>query len=186
VWVKICGITRLEDALAARELGADAVGFVFTESRRKVDAALVAPWVAEVRGVEKVGVFSTEPVDDIIEICSRLGLDAAQVHAPASPAYERLAMRLGVIFALEEYAPGRLPPFACRILLDASRGRGRAGRWEDLGVPYILAGGLTPDNVGEAVRRARPFGVDVSSGVESAPGIKDPGKIERFIREARS
>jgi phosphoribosylanthranilate isomerase len=79
-----------------------------------------------------------------------------------------------------------LPGYPCRILIDASRGKGMKGIWEKTDVPFILAGGLTPDNVRDAIRAAMPLGVDVSSGVEVSPGIKDPVKVQRFIREAKS
>jgi phosphoribosylanthranilate isomerase len=186
MWVKICGITRHEDAAAAVRLGADALGFVFAESPRRVSRELVAPWITEIRGVEKVAVFTDEETDEIMEICGGLGMDAIQLHAPASAGHARLLERHRIIYAMEEYRPGILPAFPCRILIDASGGKGIQGHWKGRDVPYILAGGLTPDNVRRAILTAGPAGVDVSSGVESSPGIKDPGKMEKFIREAKS
>jgi phosphoribosylanthranilate isomerase len=186
VWVKICGITRLEDALAASALGADAVGFVFTQSPRRVAPDDLKPWIGRVEGVEKVAVFAGEPVEEIIEVCSMLSMDTVQIHARPAGAHERLARSMKVIFAMKDYEPGLMPDYPCRILIDPSMGRGTPGLWRNQGIPYILAGGLTPENVSEAVRRAGPRGVDVSSGVESAPGIKDALKMERFIKEARS
>jgi phosphoribosylanthranilate isomerase len=186
MWVKICGITRLEDAVTARDLGADALGFVFTKSPRRVDRAWVEPWITGIRGVEKVAVFTGEAVDEIQRICEGLGIDTVQLHAAPTPGHADLARRFRVIYAVREYDPGLMPGFACRILIDASRGTGVCAPWVERDIPYILAGGLNPDNVREAIAAGRPAGVDVSSGVESAPGIKDPLKVERFIREAKT
>ena len=186
MWVKICGITRREDALAAVRLGADALGFVFAESPRRVAPELIASWIMGVHGVEKVAVFTDEGMDEIMKACDGLGMDAVQLHAAPSGSHARLIERYRIIYAMEEYRPDMLPAFPCRILIDASRGKGIQGLWKGRDVPYILAGGLTPDNVRRAVLAGRPAGVDVSSGVESSPGIKDTYKMERFIREAKS
>jgi len=186
VWVKICGITRREDALAAAALGADAVGFVFTAGPRRVLVHDIAGWVHEVRGVEKVGVFRGEPVGEIMRVCSALGLDTVQLHVRPDPSHVLLAERYGVIYAVRDHAAMEHVGFTCRILVDGSEGTGRRGRWVALGMPYILAGGLTPENVRRAIELARPSGVDVSSGVETASGIKDHDRMRLFIREARS
>jgi phosphoribosylanthranilate isomerase len=186
MWVKICGITRHEDAVTARDLGADALGFVFTRSPRRVDRAWVEPWIGSVGGVEKVAVFTDEGADEILRTCEGLGIDTLQLHAAPSPEHEGLARRFRIIYAMREYDPGLMPGFACRILIDASRGTGERSPWVERCFPYILAGGLNPDNVREAILAGRPAGVDVSSGVESAPGIKDPLKVERFIQEAKT
>ncbi len=190
MWVKICGITRYEDARAACEYGADAVGFVLTQSMRRADPHLVGSWIHEIRGVEKVGVFRDEDPGYIAEISKRLGLDVVQLHAPLVPAHRVLLDNFQIIAALKEAEPGlelaRIPDgFPCRVLLDPSMGTGRAGSWKRLDIPFILAGGLTPENVGQAISQAGPSGVDVSSGVEAAPGIKDREKIRKFIQEAR-
>jgi phosphoribosylanthranilate isomerase len=186
MWVKICGITRHEDAVTARDLGADALGFVFTKSPRRVDRARVEPWITGIRGVEKVAVFTDEAVDEIQRICEGLGIDTVQLHTAPMPVHADLARCFRIIYAVHEYDPGLMPGFACRILIDASRGTGVCAPWVERDIPYILAGGLNPDNVREAIEAGRPAGVDVSSGVESAPGIKDPLKVERFIREAKT
>jgi len=169
----------------AAALGADALGFVFTQSPRRVAPGSVSPWIREITGIEKVAVFTTEPVEEIIAVCDGMGIDTVQLHAEPAGDHERLSRRYGIIYAMDEYRQERMPVFPCRILIDASRGTGMMGEWKERDVPYILAGGLNPDNVREAVRKARPSGVDVSSGVEAVPGIKDPGKLENFIREAR-
>jgi phosphoribosylanthranilate isomerase len=186
MWVKICGITRLEDAMLAVGCGADALGFVFTKSPRKVSREMVVPWIGEITSVEKVAVFMDEGVDDILETCEGLGIDTIQLHAAPSEGHECLMEQYGIIYAAHEYQEGMLPGYPCRILIDGSTGKGVKGLWKERDVPFILAGGLTPDNVREAIRAALPEGVDVSSGVEISPGIKDPIKVARFIREAKS
>ncbi|HPE46066.1 MAG TPA: phosphoribosylanthranilate isomerase [Deltaproteobacteria bacterium] len=186
MWVKICGITRRDDAMTAGALGADAIGFVFTQSPRRILPRSALPWIRGITGLEKVAVFTTESVEEILAACDGLGIDTIQLHAEPAGDHERLNSRYGIIYAMKEYRNDLMPGFPCRILIDASRGTGMQGEWKERDIPYILAGGLTPDNVREAVRIARPAGVDVSSGVESAPGIKDPGRVENFIREARS
>ncbi|HON61713.1 MAG TPA: phosphoribosylanthranilate isomerase [Deltaproteobacteria bacterium] len=190
MWVKICGITRYEDALAACVFGADAVGFVLTRSRRRADPHVVESWIHDIRGVEKVGVFTDEDPAYIAQISKILGLDTVQLHAPPSLAHRVLLEDFRVIVALKDAEPGTEPAgipenFPCRVLLDPSMGNGRAGDWRRLGIPFILAGGLTPENVGKAIAQAGPFGVDVSSGVDAAPGIKDREKIRKFICEAK-
>jgi phosphoribosylanthranilate isomerase len=186
MWVKICGITRLEDAMLAAACGADALGFVFTKSPRKVFPEIIAPWIGEITGVEKVAVFMDEGVDEILKTCEGLGIDAIQLHAAPSEKHERLMEHYGIIYAAHEYRQGMFHGYPCRILIDASKGKGMKGIWEKRDIPFILAGGLTPDNVREAISKALPEGVDVSSGVEMSPGIKDPLKVARFIREAKS
>jgi phosphoribosylanthranilate isomerase len=186
MWVKICGITRREDALHAAACGADALGFVFAKSPRKVFRESVAPWIRDITGVEKVAVFMDEGVDEILMTCAGLGIDAIQLHAAPSQEHGRLMEQYGIIYAAREYRQGMITSLPCRILIDASTGKGMKGIWKKRDIPFILAGGLTPDNVREAIRAALPVGVDVSSGVEMSPGIKDPLKVERFIREAKS
>jgi phosphoribosylanthranilate isomerase len=184
MWVKICGITRYEDALRACALGADALGFVFTRSPRRVKADGIAAWIHSISGVEKVGVFTDENVEDIMRICLKLGIGTVQLHCSPSASHKFLREKLKIIYAMEEYR-GMIPDISCRILIDSSMGMGMKGPWRELSHPYILAGGLTPENVREAIRIAKPAGVDVSSGVENAPGIKDKKLMERFIREAK-
>jgi phosphoribosylanthranilate isomerase len=186
MWVKICGVTRREDAMMAARLGADALGFIFTKSPRNVMRDTLSHWIREITIVEKVAVFMDESVDEILRGCEGLGIDTIQLHAAPSRDHERLVAVYDIIYAMDDYRPGTLPVFPCRILIDASRGRGSRGMWEERDFPYILAGGLNPDNVREAVKLARPAGVDVSSGVELQPGIKDPFKMAQFIREAKS
>jgi phosphoribosylanthranilate isomerase len=199
MWVKICGITKLEDAVSAARFGADAVGFVFADSPREVTpkrARNIAK--AMPAGPEKVGVFVNRPLDEIEKIVDYCGLDLVQLHGDEDPAYcsmlgDRAIKALRVRGNTDLVEVDKYP---CRaVLLDGYESAGRRADgsgfdWRmvsvfDAGLPIIVAGGLTPDNVGKAITTARPFGVDVSSGVEAAPGIKDPVLIYHFIEKAR-
>ena len=199
MFLKICGITRLTDALHAVEQGATAVGFVlWPRSPRAVSVERAAEIIAELPShVMAVGVFVNEPVDGIRAIAKRTRLTAVQLHGDEPPAYAE-ALDWPVIRAVSvgdigEASQAWSPETA--LLLDnidpARRGgTGAVIDWSeaaDLAQKrrVVLAGGLTPANVGSAIRAVRPFGVDVSSGVESAPGVKDFGKVTQFIANAR-
>jgi len=199
VRVKICGLTCLEDALTAARLGADALGFVLAPSPRRVSPEQVREIVKALPPlVLTVGVFVDEKPDRIKEVKNFCGLDAIQLHGEES---EEFVAALGgrVIKALKVNGPlsswvGAYP--AAALLLDAYRpgragGTGRTFDW-DLAVdlarqrPIILAGGLTPENVVQAVAAVRPYAVDVSSGVEIEPGRKNYEKLENFIHRAKA
>jgi phosphoribosylanthranilate isomerase len=199
--VKICGITRLEDARAAAALGADAIGLVFhAASARAVEPAQAREiWAALPPFVTVVGLFVDPDPARVQGVLAELRLDALQFHGDECPAD---CVRYGLPFlkavpmatATDVAAYAATYPEASGFLLD-SHGAGRSGgsgesfdwgRWpQDLDRPLVLAGGLGPDNVAEALARTRPYGVDVSSGVERSPGIKDPAKIAAFIDEVR-
>jgi phosphoribosylanthranilate isomerase len=207
VRVKICGITRLEDLQAAVEAGADALGFVFTpRSRRALGWREAEPLVREVPAfVSRVGLFMDQEAEDVARVLDRVQLTLLQFHGNETGEYCRQfglpylkAVAMGADQAVD---PGdwtrRLESEygdAAALLLDShsagqAGGTGRAFDWDRvprLSRPLVLAGGLTPDNVREAVRRVRPWAVDVSSGVEDAPGVKNAQKIQLFIREAKS
>lgn len=198
--VKICGITRLEDALHAVHCGADALGFVFYPgSPRFVDPDRARCIVAELPPfVTTVGLFVNEPPVRIREICEYCGLNVVQLHGDEDPAhcshppYRVIkALRLDQKFDSAQLHQYEVSAF----LLDASipgqyGGTGQLCDW-DLATRIaanhriILAGGLTPENVTRAVQEVRPYGVDVSSGVEEQPGIKHPEKVAQFIRRAK-
>lgn len=199
--VKICGITTAEDAAAAARAGADALGFVFVPGTPRYLPAEVA---AEIIGglppfVTPVGVFLDQPAEEILTTVSRCGLRVVQLHGGEPPELCRM-IPVPVIKAFRIRGPEDLAPLAWyparAFLLDAyvegkPGGTGTAFPWKlAIGAtsraPIVLAGGLTPENVAEAVRRVRPYGVDVSSGVESAPGRKDHRKMEEFIAHVRS
>ena len=195
--VKICGITRVEDAMAAARAGADAVGFVFEpKSPRHVSADQAKAIIRELPPfVTVVGLFVNAAPDNIEAVLNRVPLDLIQFHGNETPEqcrrYHRpyiKAIRMQADINLPEKA--HLYNDAAGLLLDsfvdgATGGTGQAFDWarvpHDLSRPVILAGGLTPDNVSMAIREARPFAVDVSSGVEVSKGIKDAGRIAAFI-----
>ncbi|UCH25735.1 MAG: phosphoribosylanthranilate isomerase [Trueperaceae bacterium] len=196
--VKICGITCPEDAEFVEAAGADAVGFIFakrskrylTLERAREISAVLGPFVA------RVGVFVDAPLEEVRRVVTTLRLAAVQLHGQEEPAYAA-ALRSSVrVIRAVSFTPGlsleRLNRFpADAFLLDGLEpGRGRAFEWSQAtafkALPkLVLAGGLTPENVGAAVATLEPYAVDVASGVESAPGIKDHQKIEAFIRAAR-
>ena len=191
--VKICGITRLEDAAAAVAAGAGAIGFIFwPRSPRFIDphraraiAAALPPFVTP------VGVFVNQPIEHVNAVTSLVRLGAVQLHGDETPAFAA-AMSAPVIKAVTVDAvdPGAWPS-RVRLLLDvhdpvARGGTGRAIDWAAAAGlaaqrEILLAGGLTPDNVADAVGRVRPFGIDVSSGVERAPGIKDHQRLRALF-----
>lgn len=201
VRVKICGITNLEDALLAVEAGADALGFVFAPSPRRVTPQEAGRICRELPPfVVRVGVFVDAPLEEVRAVAESCGLDAVQLHGSEPPEYCRKVGRR-VIKALrvrESLDTASLAAYPVQAFLldsyDAARpgGTGRSFDWglvRDLRFPrpFILAGGLTPANVARAVALLRPYGVDVSSGVEreGQPGKKDPQKVKLFIAEAK-
>lgn len=198
MFVKICGTTSEEDALLAVAMGADAVGFIFAPSPR-----LVAPKVAgEIARrlppeVITVGVFRDEAPERVVEIVNHQGLRAAQLsgHETAEQVQyvaERVPMTIKA-FAAGDPRMARAREYGADVVMvdSPSPGSGKVFDWDMVGdVPHgvrlLLAGGLTPDNVAEAIGRVRPWGVDVATGVEAAPGRKDPRKLRAFIAAARN
>jgi phosphoribosylanthranilate isomerase len=216
-WVKICGMTNLEDALVAVDAGADAVGFVFYEkSPRCVTVETAREIVAKLPSkMEKVGVFVDADSKTIRKLVSYAGLTAVQLHGkrssesvlsdPRSTMESVGAQKLIVMVLGDSLKDGgffmgtvmREKMFA--VLLDSvsngvTGGTGTSFDWEEtrgmaqaigLSMPVIVAGGLTSENVGVAMRTLRPFGVDVVSGVEARPGKKDPEKVRAFVKAVR-
>lgn len=200
--VKICGITRLSDALAAVEAGADALGFMFfAGSKRNIAPAAAAQIIRALPPfVAKVGVFVNASADTVRATVAECGLDTLQFHGEETPEFCRQFAPLKVVKAFriqnaDSLKP--LPEYAVDAwLLDSyvagqRGGTGEKFNWDlaaqakELGRPVILAGGLTPENVADAVQQVWPYGVDVSSGVESAPGQKDAGMVRRFVEIVR-
>ena len=200
MFLKICGITRLSDALHAVEHGAGALGFVFwSGSPRHIMPKQAAAIIAALPpGVDAVGVFVNEPVETVRAVAARTGISTIQLHGDEVPAYadalDRPVLRAVTVDRVEQ-ASAAWPP-GTRFLMDAADpvrrgGTGKTLDWQRAAVSargraVVLAGGLTPDNVAEAIRAVRPFGVDVSSGVEDAPGVKNTDKVARFLASARS
>jgi phosphoribosylanthranilate isomerase len=202
VKVKICGITNLPDGLAAAEAGADALGFMFyDQSPRHISVEAAAALIRQLPPfVMKVGVFVNAPEDLVLRASRECGLNLLQFHGDEPPEY---CLQFGLMsmkafrirdadslqalqnyptdaWLLDAYSPGK------------PGGTGETFNWDlalqarTLGHPIFLAGGLTQENVAEAVQRAQPYGVDVSSGVEAAPGRKDHAKVRAFIQAAKA
>jgi len=196
--VKICGLTRAEDVAAAAELGAAILGFNFVDaSPRRISASLGRELAGSAPGgVLRAGVFAEAGRAEVERTIAEVGLEVVQLHrAVTRDDVETLGAGVMPAVRLESGAAG-LPPSdvlaRCRGLLwDSSAGRGRMPDWAlvaaagTLPVPVFVAGGLDPDNVAGVIRRLRPAGVDVASGVERSPGIKDRGKLERFFEAVR-
>ena len=207
--IKICGITTVEDALEAARLGADAIGLNFyPQSPRHVDLAVAERVLRQLPPfVEPVALFVNQPLRQIVQTLQPLGrIRTIQCYGEPRELTDPYPFQLIPAFNVRDASSlleitryldlcrglGRLP---AAILADASvpgqfGGTGHTAPWNLLadfrpGLPLILAGGLTPENVAEAVRIVRPYAVDVASGVESSPGCKDPEKIQRFIENAR-
>lgn len=200
--VKICGLTRPEDASLADLLGADAVGFVFAPSPRQIDVASayqlsrqLSPFTA------RVGVFVDPTPADVAGVLDRVRLDVVQLHGDESPQSVAAIRALGVrvvkaVRVRSEVSVAHLAAYgADAYLLDTyvpgvAGGTGKSFQWElakdaARSLPIILAGGLTPGNVLAALQVVQPHGVDVSSGVESSPGVKDPTRLRQFIARVR-
>ena len=192
--IKICGITRPVDAEAAVAAGADLLGFVFRSGTPRALDPAASGWIRDIRGAEKVGVFLDAPLDEVVRIRDLLALDWVQLHGAEPDSYlealgESVIRRVPVGSEIDWDRVTHLAE-RCLPLFDPGAGDGIAWAWEVLGesppgTRFGLAGGLSPENVTDAVRAVRPYLVDVSSGVESAPGIKDHTKINDFIAAAR-
>jgi len=192
--IKICGITRPDDADAAIEAGADFLGFVFRSGTPRALDPGESGWIREVVGVEKVGVFLDSPLDEVERVRDLLTLDWVQLHGDEPGTFldvlgERVIRRVPVESGIDWNLVADLAT-RCLPLFDPGVGDGVAWAWEALeerpsGIRFGLAGGLTPKNVADAVRTVKPHFVDVSSGVEAAPGIKDHKKIRAFVAAAR-
>jgi phosphoribosylanthranilate isomerase len=198
--VKLCGITRPEDAELAAEVGAWAIGFIlWPGSKRQADPAIAAGIArTQRRKLELVGVFVNPTLDEVAHAVEGIGLTHVQLHGDEGPAFcAAVAQRTGVrvikalgigsgadIRAIERFHTDF-------HMLDGGRGgSGRTWDWRLISqrrsaVPVILAGGLTPQNVAEGIAAVRPWAVDVASGVEAAPGVKEPAKVEAFMAAAR-
>ena len=193
--IKICGITRPEDAEAAVGAGADLVGFIFVPGTPRALDEARSGWVREVKGAEKVGVFLDSPLDTVMRVRDLLGLDWIQLHGDEPDSFlevlgEKVIRRVKVGTDIDWGQTARLAE-RCLPLFDPGAGDGAPWAWETLaerpaGIRFGLAGGLTPGNVAEAVEVVRPSMVDVSSGVESVPGIKDHAKIRDFVVNVRT
>lgn len=198
MFVKICGLSTAQDVAAAVAAGADAIGFVLTESPRRIEPA-AARRLAELvpAGVLTVAVFGREPSAEVRRAATAAGVGAVQLHGDHPPAAfaELRDLRLQLIRATSAAAGAAA---VCGdfgedlLILDSPvPGSGEPWDWSELGAnppsgSWMLAGGLAPANVAEAIAVARPWGVDVSSGVEVRRGVKDPALITEFVRRAKA
>ena len=206
-WIKFCGTTSLEDALASVEAGADALGFIFASSKRRITPGKAQAIIAGLpASVERIGVFVDDAAEKILDIVIEAGLTGVQLHGgnllpeilSHLPEDGRDSMRIIRTVLVDEglsqvddrdlAAAGPLRAW----LLDSGAGSGRTFDWrarrEELGDRqgrFIIAGGLNPENVGEAMRIFMPWGVDVASGIEREPGRKDKEKMKAFVAAVR-
>jgi len=210
LWVKICGNTSFEDAMLAADAGADAVGFVFATSPRQVTVDQVAIITSQLpSSIEKIGVFVDSNFDTIESSVRTCELTGVQLHTDRAAELpmrlresfgERLRILRGLHYGAdlsERVAEVAANERVDAILIDsrtatAVGGTGTSFNWHgaepifsNAGTRLVVAGGLAPNNVAEAVRILKPWGVDVVSGVESAPGRKDPDKVRAFVKNAR-
>lgn len=197
MFVKVCGLRTERDVDTAVEAGADAVGFVFAESPRRVDADTARRLARRVpEHVLTVGVFRNQPVSQVRALAEATGIRAIQLHGEEGPDHYAALAREGRTLirgtAYREPVP-RCGEFGEDILLldSAVPGSGATWRWDGgrplpSGERWLLAGGLTPHNVQSAIEAARPWGVDVSSGVEKSRGVKDPELIVSFLKAVRA
>ena len=198
--IKICGVTTAKDAEMAAELGADAIGVNFWPgSKRYVDPAEAGPILAAIpAGVLKVGVFVDEPEEDLGFRMEELGLDRVQLHGDERPGdylhldSKRLIRAVRVRDAASFAAAAGWKPslWLYDAFVEGFGGGGVPAPWpliaQQARRPFLLAGGLTPENVAAGIQATRPDGVDVTSGVERSPGVKDPAKMAAFIAAARA
>lgn len=206
VRIKVCGITRVQDAMLAAGMGADAIGLIFCESPRRVDVEQARRIVAALPPfVTAVGVFVDASEAEVLDIAARVGLGAVQLHGAEPPEMvRRLSQSVKVIKAFRIKDAQSLSECAAysgaaAFLFDTyvagkAGGTGRAFDWSlvarpgvpDLDkTPWIVAGGLRPDNVQQALQMCHPYAVDVSSGVEKQPGVKDAELLAEFISKVR-
>lgn len=198
MFVKICGITNEEDALLAVAMGADAIGFIFAPSKRQIAPSKAAEIVKRLPvDTTTVGVFRDEVPQRVVEIVHTAGLRAAQLHGLETPSESRsIRARIPTLIKVFPAGDPRLDhadDWGADILMidSATPGSGQVFDWSLAeGAPtnrrLLLAGGLSPHNVADAIRRVRPWGVDVASGVEAAPGRKDASRVKAFIEAARA
>lgn len=194
-WVKVCGLGRVEEIETAVDAGADAVGFVFFEPSPRNIAPELALRIGKDAPVLTVAVTVDLDPDSLLHVAEVAGVGAVQPHGTgaAAAAAAAIAAGLAVLRPVPVTGPVILADVSSNELplldSDTVGGTGMAFDWDWLaGIdrPFVLAGGLTPDNVADAIARVRPWGVDASSGLESAPGIKDLAKVASFVRRAKA
>jgi phosphoribosylanthranilate isomerase len=207
-WIKICGTTSLEDALSSIEAGADALGFIFAQSKRRVSTEQAQQIISQLpREVERIGVFLDAGVLEIGRVVNAVELTGIQMHGhgdfPAEvysylPADRRDSLRKVKTVIVQEAFESMVDVYGAvegvvdTWLFDSGAGSGRTFDWQSARAQlgerqgqFVIAGGLTPENVGDAMRAFKPWGVDVVTGVEREPGRKDPEKLKAFVAAVR-
>ena len=205
VFVKVCGLTNYDDAEAALQAGADALGFIFFQgSPRAIRADSANVWIRKLSDpAMKVGVFVNAKIEEIVRTVELCGLGAIQLHGDETPHFVsglKKMIQVRIIRAVRlkpgESVPHSVTAGANFLLIDRYKagtygGTGETADWEVakqltlLPVPLILSGGLSPENVREACEKVRPYGVDASSSLEKAPGVKDHARVKEFIANAK-
>jgi len=195
--LKICGITNKEDAVMVSNLGADALGFVFAESKRKITPEKAREIIEMLPPfITTVGIFMDTSLTEINEISEFTSIDAVQLHGNETPEYcDKIKKKIIKSILINETDAkesllSKMQYYSVSaFILDPGKGSGKTFDWEiakEIEKPIIIAGGLTPDNVKKVITNLHPYGVDVSTGVEKDYGIKDREKVEKFITEVRS
>jgi phosphoribosylanthranilate isomerase len=207
-WIKICGTTSVSDAMASIEAGADALGFIFAPSKRQITPEAAQEIIEQLPpGVEKIGVFMDAGAHGIADVVRRVQVTGIQMHGEGDfppevysylPAQRRDFMRKIKTVIVQQGFEYRLHELTAvdgvvdALLLDSGAGSGKTFDWQsaservsDRREKFIIAGGLSPENVGEAVKLFRPWGVDVVSGVEESPGRKATQKLKAFVAAVR-
>jgi len=195
--LKICGITNEKDAIMVSNLGTDAIGFVFAESKRKITPERAKQIIKMLPPfITTVGIFMDAGLTDVNEITEYTSLDAVQLHGNENPEYcDKMNRKVikGILVTendTKESLTKKMNAYsASAFILDPGRGSGKTFNWDiarKIEQPLIIAGGLTPENVKQVIRDLNPYGVDVSSGVEKKYGEKDEEKVKKFIEEVRS
>ncbi|MGH9564364.1 MAG: phosphoribosylanthranilate isomerase [Candidatus Angelobacter sp.] len=206
-WIKFCGTTCLEDAMASIDAGVDALGFIFAPSQRCITPERAREIIRELPGhIERIGVFLNQGAEQISNLVNEVELSGLQLHGEESPPeiyvhldperrgclrkIKTVLVEDGFQRKIDDYSA--MPEAVDTWLLDSGAGSGRTFDWHlaraqlgDRKGPFIVAGGLTPGNVAEALREFHPWGVDVVSGVESRPGRKNPEKMKAFVAAVR-
>lgn len=192
--VKICGLTRVEDALATEDAGADAIGLNFVPNTKRFISLSRAQEISRALSpfMARVGVFRNADFETILETVERVGLSVVQLHGQESDEFAARVATLRPVIRAVSFKPNLELPENDMLLIDGlDPGSGQTFDWRALetlkleGRRWLLAGGLNPDNVAAAVRQLRPWGVDVSSGVEGSAGIKAPELVRAFIERAK-
>ena len=207
-WIKFCGTTSLDDALASVEAGANALGFIFAPSKRRITPQRAQQIIAALPGdVEKIGVFLNAGAKEIRRVVDQVDLTGIQMHGDSDfgpevysylPQSRRDSLRKIKTIVIDESfemtfdVAAAVPGVVDAWLFDSGTGSGQTFDWQavrallgDHEGRFIIAGGLCPENVGEAMRIFKPWGVDVVSGIEAEPGRKDPAKMKAFVAAVR-